>query len=63
MAIRVTVMSKWAPVRRVPIVFSLDEKLPVLETNNSLSSSATVEMNWSRNELVYTIIHKMTYET
>jgi hypothetical protein len=42
-------MSKRAPVRRVPMVFFLDEKRLGLEANHSLSSLAVVEMNWSAN--------------
>ena len=46
-AIRVTVMPNRAPVRRVPMVFSLDEKRPGLEANHSLSSGATIEVSGS----------------
>jgi hypothetical protein len=45
MAIRVAVMFDWAPIRRVPMVFFLDEKRPVHEANHSLSSGAREEMS------------------
>ena len=38
-------MFDWALVRRVPMVFFLDEKLPGLEANHSLSSGAREEMS------------------
>ena len=40
-------MSNRAPVRRLPMVFSLDEKRPGLEANQSLPSGVTLEMNGS----------------